>query len=111
MAELLGPHRKDIREVYEAEFAQMAEVDIPVEELEQTREQLITIINEEMTADERKFLLSFKERNPQWELLGLPNMEEVSHLPSVQWKLLNLSKMDDKKHKHAVEKLKEVLMV
>lgn len=111
MAELLAPHRKDIREVYEAEFAQMAEVDIPVEELEQTREQLITIINKEMTADERKFLLSFKERNPQWELLGLPNMEEVSHLPSVQWKLLNLSKMDDKKHKHAVEKLKEVLMV
>lgn len=84
MAELLAPHRKEIREIYEAEFAQMAEVDIPVEELEQTREQLIAIINKEMTAVERKFLLSFKERNPQWELLGLSNMEEVSNLPSVQ---------------------------
>jgi len=111
MAELLAPNRKDIREVYEAEFSQMAEVDIPVEELEQTREQLIAIINKEMTTDERKFLLSFKERNPQWELLGLPNMEEVAHLPSVQWKVLNLSKMDDKKHRQAVEKLKEILMV
>lgn len=109
MAELLAPHRKDIREIYESEFAQMAEVDIPVEELEQTREQLVTVINKEMTSDERAFLLSFKERKPQWELLGLPNMEEVAHLPSVQWKLLNLSKMDEKKHRQAAEKLKEVL--
>ncbi|MDV3709461.1 hypothetical protein CMT55_08470 [Elizabethkingia anophelis] len=109
MAELLAPHRKDIREVYEAEFSQMAEVDIPVEELEQTREQLIAVIHKEMTADERKFLLSFKERNPQWELLGLPNMEEVAHLPSVQWKLLNLSKMDKTKHKEATDKLKGIL--
>lgn len=109
MAELLAPHRKDIREIYESEFAQMAEVDIPVEELERTREQLVTVINKEMTSDERAFLLSFKERKPQWELLGLPNMEEVAHLPSVQWKLLNLSKMDEKKHRQAAEKLKEVL--
>ena len=109
MAELLAPHQKDIRKVYEAEFAQMVEVDIPVEELEQTRERLIQIINAEMTADERAFLLSFKERNPQWKLLGLPNMEAVSNLPSVQWKLFNLSKMDNSKHQKAVEKLKEVL--
>ncbi|WP_127132412.1 nucleotidyl transferase AbiEii/AbiGii toxin family protein [Pseudoflavitalea rhizosphaerae] len=109
MSELLAPHRKDLREVYEAEFKQMAEVDIPVEKLEETREQLIELINTEMTADERKFLLSFKERSPQWELLGLPNMEDVANLPSVQWKLFNLSKMDDKKHRQAVEKLKSVL--
>jgi len=111
MAELLAPHRKDIREVYEAEFAQMAEVDVPVEELEQTREELIALIHKEMTVDERAFLLSFKERKPQWELLGLPNMEEIAHLPSVQWKMLNLSKMEEKKHKGAVEKLKEVLLI
>lgn len=109
MAELLNPHLKGIKEVYEAEFAQMAEVDIPVEELENTRQQLIEIINTEMTDDERKFLLSFKQRNPQWELLGLPTIDKVAQLPSVQWKLVNLSKMDDKKHSQAVEKLKVVL--
>lgn len=111
IAELLSPHRKDIRELFKAEFVQMAEVDVPVEELEQTREQLIAAINNEMTANERKFLLSFKGRNPQWELLGLPNVEEIARLPSVQWKLLNLSKIDNKKHKQALEKLKEVLKV
>ena len=109
MSELLAPHRKDIREVYAAEFAQMAEVDVPVEELEQTREDLIAIIHQTMTDDERYFLQSFKERKPQWDLLGLPNMEEVSQLPSVQWKLLNLSRMDETKHKQAAEKLKKVL--
>lgn len=111
MAELLAPNRKDIREIYESEFAQMTEVDIPVEELERTREQLVTVINKEMTSDERAFLLSFKERNPQWELLGLPRTEEVALLPSVQWKLLNLSKMDKRKHRQAAEKLKEVLFI
>lgn len=60
MAELLAPHRKDIREIYESEFAQMAEVDISVEVLERTREQLVTVINKEMTPDERAFLLDRK---------------------------------------------------
>lgn len=109
MAELLAPNRKDIREVYNAEFRQMTEVDIAVEELEQTRERLIAIVNAEMTMNERSFLLSFKERNPQWELFGLPDIEQVSRLPSVEWKLLNLSKMDYKKHQQAVGKLKQVL--
>lgn len=103
MAELLAPHRKDIRGIYVSEFADMAEVDIPVEDLEQTREKLIALINTEMTADEKQFLLSFKGRNPQWELLGLPNIEEVSNLPSVQWKLINLLKMDNKKHSQATQ--------
>lgn len=109
MSELLAPHRKDIREVYAAEFAQMAEVDVPVEELEQTREDLIGIIHQTITDDERYFLQSFKARKPQWDLLGLSNIEEVSQLPSVQWKLLNLSRMDETKHQQAAEKLKKVL--
>lgn len=62
-----------------------------------------------MTGDERNFLLSFKEQNPQWELLGLDNIKEVASLPSVQWKLLNLSGMDKAKHKEATAKLKQVL--
>jgi len=62
-----------------------------------------------MTYDERHFLLSFKEKNPKWDLLGLPNIEEVTQLPSVQWKLLNLSRRDKSKHQKAAKKLKVVL--
>lgn len=109
MAELLAPHRKDIREIYVSEFTDMVEVDIPLEELERTREVLIETIHRSMADDERNFLLSFKERDPQWKLLGLDNIDEVSNLPSVQWKLLNLSKMESNKHKKAVGKLKSIL--
>ena len=109
MAELLDPTRKDIKGIYETEFADMAEISVEVEELEQTREQLIEIINSQLTRDERNFLLSFKERSPNWELLGIINAEEVSTLPSVQWKLLNLTKMGDKKHGEAVLKLNDIL--
>lgn len=109
MSELLNPNRKDIREIYENEFAQMTEIDITVEQLEETREHLIEIINLQLTNEERNFLLSFKNRNPKWKLLGLPNTDKVSNLPSVKWKLQNLQKMNDAKHKVALEKLRIVL--
>lgn len=109
MSELLAPNRKNIREIYESEFVQMAETEVPVEDLEDTREKLIETIISQLTEDERNFLLSFKDQNPKWELLGLPNIDEVSNLPSVQWKLLNLQKMNTEKHKQALEKLRDVL--
>jgi predicted nucleotidyltransferase component of viral defense system len=110
MSELLSPHRKDIRETFVAEFSQMTEDEVSVEDLEATREQLINIIHSNMSNDERNFLLSFKARNPTWELLGLSNLEEVSKLPSVQWKLINLTNMDNVKHKEAYQKLEKVLL-
>lgn len=109
MSELLNPHRKDIRDIYFSEFADMAAVSIPIEELEKTREELIHVIHQDMTKNERDFLLSFKQRNPNWELLGLENIDEVSKLPSVQWKLKNLQNMDDIKHAIALGKLKNTL--
>ncbi len=109
MSELLAPNRKDIRDIYVSEFADMAEVNIPVEDLEQTREELIAVIHQKMTDDERNFLLSFKNRNPNWELLGLENSDVVSNLPSVQWKLMNLKNMDKLKHTKALDKLNKIL--
>lgn len=109
MSELLAPHRKDIRDIYLSEFADMTEVNIPIEELEQAREDLINVIHQDMTANERDFLLSFKQRNPNWELLGLENIHEVSKLPSVQWKLMNLTNMQQGKHSIVLDKLKKTL--
>ena len=109
MSELLDPHRKDIRDIYANEFVQMAEVDVPVEELEKTREQLISAIHQDMTADEKKFLISFKSKNPDWNLLGIENQEEVASLPSVRWKMQNIIGMPEIKHVAALQKLKKVL--
>lgn len=108
MAELLRPQFKDISAVYAGEFANMAETDVPLEELVAVRESLVELIHQGLTDSEKAFLLSFKNREPDW---GLLNLDDVSDLPAIKWKQINLANMPDDKHKLALEKLKEVLGV
>jgi len=108
MAELLNPNRKDISGIYEMEFVQMAEIEVSLEELLSIREKLIADINKEMTDSERKFLLSVKNKTPDWALLGL-DAALVSELPSVKWRLINLNKMSENKHVTAYKNLEAVL--
>ena len=109
MSELLAPNRKDISEIYETEFKQMAEIDVPLEELEEARENLIQQINSQMTDNEKKFLLSFKNKTPDWNLLEMENVAAIANLPSVHWKMINLEKMPAQKHKEAYDKLQNIL--
>ena len=104
MSELLQPNRKDISEIYETEFKQMAEVDVPLEQLEEARENLIQQINSQMTDNEKKFLLTFKNKTPDWNLLEMENSNVIANLPSVLWKMINLKKMPVQKHKEAYNK-------
>lgn len=66
IAEVLCPTSKDIRHVFEAEFAQMTEIPIQIEELEATRDRLVTAIHESLTEDEKQFLISFKASGGSW---------------------------------------------
>ncbi|MFV8327315.1 nucleotidyl transferase AbiEii/AbiGii toxin family protein [Flavobacterium sp. ZS1P14] len=109
MSELLAPNRKDISEIYKTEFMQMAQVDIPLEQLEEARENLIEQINSQMTENEKKFLLSFKNKTPDWSLMEMDNVQAIANLPSVRWKMINLEQMPLQKHKEAFEKLNEIL--
>lgn len=109
MSELLNPHLKDIRDIYATEFVQMAQEDVPVEELEKIREKLIYNIHNQMTEGEKKFLLSFKAKAPDWSLLEMNNIAEIANLPSVRWKMLNLQQMSGKKHAESLEELRRVL--
>jgi predicted nucleotidyltransferase component of viral defense system len=109
MSELLAPNRKNISEIYETEFKQMAEVSIPLVQLEEARENLIHQINSQMTDSERKFLLSFKSKTPDWNLLEMENITVIANLPSVLWKMINLEKMSVRKHKEAFNKLQSIL--
>ena len=111
MAELLKPQLKDITAIYDGEFANMTEKNIPLEELVSVRERLIELIHQDLTDDERQFLLSFKNREPEWSLLGLDgnSLEGISELPAIKWKQINLAKMSEDKHKRAFEKLEAVL--
>ncbi|WP_179298324.1 hypothetical protein [Mesorhizobium carmichaelinearum] len=59
-----------------------------------------------MTDDQRQFLLSFKARHPQWNLLGI---EGADKLPAVRWKLHNLERMPEERHRRVYENLERVL--
>lgn len=106
MAELLKPQYKDLSAIYAGEFANMAETDVPLEELVAVRKRLVELIHQGLTEGEKRFLLSFKSREPDWALLGL---DDVSELPAIKWKQINLAKMPENKHKLALEKLKSIL--
>jgi len=108
LVELLNPGLIDIRPVFRTEFRDMASVAVSCEELEDTRNMLITKVAQDLTLPERQFLLSLKEGKPQWDLLGL---EGVQNLPAVQWKLLNIGRMAPEKHRQAVRKLRDYLGV
>lgn len=106
MHELLEPNRKDVRAVFESEFAEMTETAVGYDSLVAARERLIGELKASLTADEKQFLISVKEGKPAWPLLGLKGVER---LPAVQWKLKNIDKISPDKKKELLSKLKEKL--
>lgn len=108
IVELLNPNLKDIKSIFEGEFQGMTLTEVPLEELEMVRDELIKQINRSLTEDERRFILSFKRMEPEWNLLQLDAVED---LPAVKWKQLNLGRMRKKNHKKAVEKLRQHLQI
>jgi len=108
MIEILSPQQKDIRDIFEKEFRGMIAVNITYEALEMTRNDLVGILREELTLDERMFIVSVKQGQPRWDLLEL---EGIENLPAVKWKLLNIERMDSSKHQKAVHKLRGYLDV
>jgi len=106
MSELLAPNRKALADVYANQFSGMTVQHVPLSILEDTREQLISILNTEMTQTERQFLLSLKRLEPQWDTLGIPGLDR---LPGLKWKLFNLQRMDGVKRLAAEMALRKKL--
>ena len=67
----------------------------------------MTLIREDLDSDEKRFLLSIKRGEPEWDTLGFSHLKE---LPALQWKLMNIRRMDKRKHAEALDKLKETLI-
>lgn len=108
MIELLEPGRLNIEKIFETEFKGMeTEEEVALSDLITAREMLIGLFKTSLTEDEKKFLLSFKGKQPDWTLLGLEGMQK---LPAVKWKLHNLNKMQSEKHNKAYLKLEKYLL-
>jgi len=106
MHELLDPQFKDIAKPYAEEFAGMAREEVPVAALCETRERLVALLRQGLDADEKRFLLSIKRGEPDWDALGIAHLQE---LPALQWKLQNIRRMDEGKSKTALGKLQKAL--
>jgi hypothetical protein len=87
--ELLSPQLKELTDIYIKHFQGMSEIPVGAEELASARDSMIKTIHEQMTRNDKDFLLSFKSGDPDWSLL---NLDGIDQLPAVKWKLINNSK-------------------
>ena len=108
MAEVLAPVRLDITAEFDRGFAGMTETPISLDELLQTREDLVGAVVGNMPVNHRRILITAKRGNPEWALLDLPGAEA---LPAVRWRLENLTKLDGMKRATLLSRLGEVLGV
>jgi predicted nucleotidyltransferase component of viral defense system len=108
MAEVLAPARLDISQEFARGFEGMTEMPVTLDDLLQTREELITDLVGNMPYEHRLFLLSCKKCRPEWKLLGVPQAER---LPAVQWRLQNLAKAGARKREKLVGDLLTALRI
>ena len=106
VAELLDPRPIPLTAVFNEQFAGMELTAVTLPELEETQQRLPVMIKNKLTEQQKQFLLSFKNRLPDWSLLGIGNVE---NFPAMQWKLHNLSQMPKQKHQAALTKLEKIL--
>ena len=107
MVEVLNPGLLDIRQIFENEFSGMTTNEVKLSDLIDIRNTLIKLIKTSLTDNEINFLLSFKNKTPQWDLLGIEGIEQF---PAPKWKLINLIRMNSEKHKLALQKLEKYLL-
>ncbi|MGB2336233.1 MAG: nucleotidyl transferase AbiEii/AbiGii toxin family protein, partial [Alcanivorax sp.] len=108
MEELLAPNWKQQESLFEGEFRGMAFREVTLEEMRLTMEKVLVQVVSTMTPEEKRFLCSLYEGDPQWRLLGL---DGVMSLPAVKWKLQNIRKMDSAKRAASLERLRQILVL
>ncbi len=106
MSEVLHPTLKDISDEYERGFVGMTTEAITLDELLEARDRLISILVDHMPDGHREFLIGFEEGTPNWQLLDIPDAE---NLPAVRWRQQNLDKLNDNQRTALVADLRKTL--
>jgi predicted nucleotidyltransferase component of viral defense system len=104
--ELICPNFQDQHSALDNQFAGMSEEAFSYEQYEAVRTKLIKTVHENLTKEDKEFLLSFKNVTPDWSIY---NFEKF---PAVAWKLQNLKKLKESnpyKHAKQYEDLKQKL--
>jgi len=106
LMEVLNPGLQDIKTIFESDFVGMTNENVKLYDLLDARAKLIKKIKESLTENEKKFLLSWKSKKPEWKLLGIDGIE---NMPGVRRRLMNLGRMEEEKHKQTYQKLEKYL--
>lgn len=104
--ESLYPNPINQQEALENQFRGMTDIPFTYENYETARKQLIAFVNSMLSEEDKAFLVSFEEGDPQWEKSAYSDFRDF---PSVQWKSLNVNKLKTQnltKHRLEVERLK-----
>lgn len=88
--EVLFPNKKPLEAVFAAEFEGMTMVPVTLDELQATRQRMLTELPGVLLQRHRDFLLSMVRAEPDWSLLPYGHLAQ---LPALQWKLQNLMRL------------------
>ena len=103
--ESLNPNPIDQKEALDNQFEGMTDEPFSYEDYQKVRLNLIEVVNQGLTDDDKAFLISFEEGNPDWSKCCAG---DLSNYPSVRWKLQNIAKLKSSnptKYKEGVDKL------
>ena len=103
--ESLQPNPIDQRDALANQFEGMTDEPFNYEDYQNARVNLIEVVNNGFTDDDKDFLISFEDGNPDWSKCCAGDLNEY---PSVRWKLMNIAKLKSKnptKHTAGVDRL------
>ncbi|WED24007.1 nucleotidyl transferase AbiEii/AbiGii toxin family protein [Vibrio sp. JC009] len=106
--EVMAPNWQPLETKFHEEFEGMTFRTVELQDLEETRSEMLNALKVQFTERDRDFLLSFKQGEPDWSLFDVPSIEE---LPAIRWKLINLNKLKSQnpdKHQELFSKLNQV---
>ncbi|MBA3814511.1 MAG: nucleotidyl transferase AbiEii/AbiGii toxin family protein [Alphaproteobacteria bacterium] len=106
ISDLITPNKQDLRPTYDKLFAGMTTMDVDCPTLEETRDQIFSLIKNSFTDQDKQFFMSFKKGEPVWDLFPIENAQ---NFPSVKWKLHNIQTMSLKKRLESLKKLEDKL--
>lgn len=105
--ESLFPNPINQTDALERQFAGMSEQEYSYEDYLLTRNRLQEFVQEGLTYDDKQFLLSIEQGEPNWELCFDGNW---SVFPSIIWKQQNIHKLqrlNPSKYERIISKFKE----
>ena len=107
--ESLQPNPIDQQDALENQFKGMTDIPFTYEDYKTTRLELINKVNNSLDKDNKTFLLSFEQGEPEWDKCGAG---DLSGYPSVKWKLQNirnLKEINPDKFDAGIDKLRKFL--